>query len=99
MKNHGITCNLTYLLSFPTQKRRIQAGFALQYGYLIYVAFRRERPSRYGYLDLSSAMRDKKAYFVHIPMVNPDVYSQHLTFAADHDLVVSVRFVYLPRSS
>jgi hypothetical protein len=73
--------------------------FTLQDGYLIYKAFRlgEDPPHRYGYLDLSSAVGSKQASWVHIPMEGSNLYNQDLTFAADHDLVVSVRFCISPK--
>ena len=72
--------------------------FTLQDGYLIYKALRESYlPRRYGYLDLSSAIGNNQASWVHIPMEDSDMHNQDLTFAADHDLVISVRFCISPK--
>jgi len=73
--------------------------FTLQDSYLIYKVFNEEDlPRRYGYLDLSSATGNKETSWVHIPMEDSDMpmHDRNITFAADHDLVISVRFCISP---
>ena len=71
--------------------------FTVQDGYLIYKAFNESLPPRYGFLDLSSAIGNEEASWIHIPMEDSDLpmHDRDITFAADHDLAISVRFVYL----
>ena len=78
-------------------------GYTLQDGYLIYVSnqqMEQQIERGYSYLDLFSTIGNKEVSWVHlpIPMQDTGVSTQppDLTFAADHDLVISLRFRILP---
>lgn len=75
----------------------------LQDGYLIYVSnqqIEQQIERGYSYLDLFSTIGNKEASWVHIPMPMQDtginLQPPTLTFAADHDLGISLRFRILP---
>jgi hypothetical protein len=75
-------------------------SYTLQDGYLIYVSNQQMEQQMiegaYSYLDLFSTIGNKEAPWVHISMPMQDTgigtHPPNLTFAADHDLGISLRF-------